>query len=176
MATLRERIDGDDLLFDSWIVSHGYALYSRDYDIVVNVPAALPPGIPIGDTVGSYFKGQYRFRFTHCPEVHISSSVTDETWRTSWDDLFADYEAWEAAGNPEGFVWGVKGADAYPGLSYVADSPSATSWTERLGHEMHEVTVETNTFVLRLVCHDLQIEQLAVGDPVTRTLKPVETN
>jgi len=41
---------------------------------------------------------------------------------------------------------------------------------------MHEVTVETNTFVLRLVCHDLRIEQLAVGDPVTRTLKPVETN
>ena len=50
MATLRERIEGDDLLFDSWIVSHGYALYSRDYDIVVNVPAALPRGIPIGDT------------------------------------------------------------------------------------------------------------------------------
>jgi len=33
---------------------------------------------------------------------------------------------------------------------------------------MHEVAVETITFLLRLVCHDLRIQQLAVGDPVTR--------
>jgi hypothetical protein len=38
---------------------------------------------------------------------------------------------------------------------------------------MHEVIVATNTFALRLVCHDLRIQQLAVGDPLTRTLKPV---
>jgi hypothetical protein len=62
---------------------------------------------------------------------------------------------------------------AYPGLSYVADSPVAASWTERLGHEMLEVEVETGTFILRLVCHDLRIQHLAVGDPVTRRLNPI---
>lgn len=62
----------------------------------------------------------------------------------------------------------------YPGLSYVTNSALAVSWAERLGHEMHEVMVETNTFVLRLVCHDLRVQQLAVGDPVTRTLKQLD--
>ena len=72
-------------------------------------------------------------------------------------------------------MWGVNHADAYPGLSYVrVHSQLAASWTERLGNEMHEVAVETNAFVLRLVCSDLRVQQLAVGDPVTRTLNPVD--
>jgi hypothetical protein len=100
---------------DSGIVSHGYAPQVRDYDIVVDVPAALPPGVPIGDTTGSYIMGRYRYRFTHCPESHITSSVGDDSWRLSWDDVFIDYEVWQAASNPEGFVWGVNWADAYPG-------------------------------------------------------------
>ena len=174
MASFPERIESDELFFDSGIVSHGYALHLRDYDVVIDVPAALPPDVPIGDTTGSYIKGRYRYRFTHCPEAHIVSCVADESWRRSWDDVFIDYEAWEAAGNPEGFVWGVNWADAYPGLSYVTNSLLATSWTERLDNEMHEVAVETNTFVLRLVCHDLQIHRLAVGDPRTQTLADLE--
>jgi hypothetical protein len=92
----------------------------------------------------------------------------------SWDDVLIDWDEWEAADNPEGFVWGKKFADAYPGLSYVTDSPLAASWTERLGHEMHEVMIETNTFLLRLVCHDLRVQQLAVGDPATQTLQPLD--
>lgn len=175
MASFRERIESDDLLFDSGIVSHGYARHLRDYDVVLDVPAALPPEVPIGDTTGSYIIGRYRYRFTHCPEAHVISSVGDEIWRRSWDDVFTDYEAWEAAGNPDGFVWGTDWADAYPGLSYVTNSPLASSWAERLGHEMHEVIVETNTFALRLVCHDLRVQQLAVGDPLTRTLKPLDS-
>lgn len=146
----------------------------RDYDIVIDVPAALPPEVPIGDTTGSYIQGRYRYRFTHCPEVRVTTEVRDEVWQYSWDEVFIDYQAWEAAGNPEGFVWGVNAADAYPGISYVTDSPLAASWTERLAHEMHEIAIETNTFALRLVCHDLRIDQLAVGDPWTLELTLVE--
>jgi hypothetical protein len=51
--------------------------------------------------------------------VRVTSRGGDETWRWSWDDLFIDYETCERAGNPEGFVWGVNWADAYPGLEYV---------------------------------------------------------
>jgi hypothetical protein len=36
------------------------------------------------------------------------------------------------------------------------------------------MTVETNTFILQLVCHDLRVSQLAVGDPLTQTLKPLD--
>jgi hypothetical protein len=175
VPNLRQRIDSDELFFDSGIVSHGYAPHLRDYDVVIDVSAALPPPeVTIGDTTGSYTKGRYQYRFTHCPEAHVTSRVGDDAWRLSWDDVFIDCEEWEAAGNPEGFVWGVNAADAYPGLSYVTDSPLAESWTARLGHEMHEVTVETNTFILQLVCHDLWVQQLAVGDPLTQTLKPLD--
>jgi hypothetical protein len=175
VASLRDRIEADDRFLDSAVVSHGFTDYLRDYDIVIDVPAALPPDVPIGDTTGSYIEGRYRYRFTHCPEAHVASAVEDGVWRRSWDEVFTDYVAWEDAGHPDGFVWGVKYADAYPGLSYVADGPLAARWTERLARAMHEVAVETNTFTLRLVCHDLHVEQLAIGDPRTRTLTPINS-
>lgn len=188
MTGLKERVENDELFLDSAIIFHGYAPYLRDYDVVVDVPAALPPGIPVvrqttastviplGDSAGSYIMGRYRYRFTHSPEVHVTSRVSDDTWRRSWDDLFTDYETWETAGNPEGFVWGVSWAVAYPGLEYVGGSELAASWAERLGREMHEITVESNTFALRMVCHDLRIDQLATGDPVTQVLSPVDSS
>ncbi len=134
MPSFRERIDGDELLFDSVIVAHGYAPHLRDYDVVIDVPAALPPGVPIGDTVGSYIMGRYRYRFTHCPEAHVTSSVDDDSWRVSWDDVFIDFKEWEAANNPEGVVWGLKFADAYPGLSYVSESSLAASLVSSCRH------------------------------------------
>jgi hypothetical protein len=174
VTSLRERVESDELFFDSGIISHGYAAHLRDYDVVLDVPAALPAGVPIGDTTGSYIQGRYSYRFTHCPEIRLVSTVSDETWRQSWDDLFIDYKAWERAGKPEGFAWYVGWVDAYPGLSYVVDPPVAASWAQRLNTDMHEVEIETNVFILRLVFHDLRIEQLAVGDPQTRTLKAMD--
>ena len=174
MPNVRQRIDSDELFFDSRIVAHGYAPDLRGYDVVIDVSAALPHEVTIGDTTGSYTKGRYRYRFAHCPEARVTSRIRNDTWRLSWDEVFVDHEEWEAAGNPEGFVWGVKEADAYPGLWYVTDSTLAASWTERLGHEMHEAVVDTNVFMLQLVCHDLRVQQLAVGEPFTQTLKTLD--
>jgi hypothetical protein len=67
MKSLRERIENDDLLFDSGIVSHGYAPHMRDYDVVFDVPAAVPPEVPSSDATVGYILGRYRYRFTHCP-------------------------------------------------------------------------------------------------------------
>jgi hypothetical protein len=131
MGDLRDRIETDDLFLDSAIVSHGFAAHRRDYDIVIDVPAAKPAGRE------SYIEGRYLYRFTHCPEIHLTSAVPDANWRQSWDDIFIDYAAWEQAGSPGGFVWDV-GLYAYPGLSYVRDSALARSWSERLGRNMHE--------------------------------------
>lgn len=174
MSSLRERIDEDDLFFDSAIVSHGFAPHLRDYDVVIDVPAALPPEVAIGDSTGSYIMGRYRYRFTHCLEAHLLSTVSEDVWKRSWDEVFTDYATWVAASHPEGFVWGTNHADAYPGLSYVPESTLATAWTARLGRDMHEVIMETNVFVLRLVCHELRVLQLAVGDPETGELRSVE--
>jgi hypothetical protein len=167
MPNLKERIEEDDRFFDSAIDSHGYAPHMRDYDIVIERPAANPYG------GGSYVEGRYRYRFTHCPEVRVTSALGDDVWRESWDEHFIDFAAWERAGEPEGFVWGVGWSVAYPGLSYVVDSALAASWSRRLGREMHEVGAESNAFALRLVCHDLVVRRLAVGDPVTGELTPV---
>ncbi len=157
-----------DPLFDSAIVRHGFAPYMRDYDVIVEVPAAKPDGS------GSYIEGQYRYRFTHCVEAHVVTTVKPETWKVSWGDDFIDYAAWEEAECPEGYVWGVEFSDAYPGAKRILDSERAISWTEALGRRMHEIEVETNAFLIRLVCHDLRIDQLAVGDPATGELTPIE--
>lgn len=39
---------------------------------------------------------------------------------------------------------------------------------------MHEVRIETNAWVLRLVFHDLRVEQLAAGDPTTGALTDLQ--
>jgi len=39
---------------------------------------------------------------------------------------------------------------------------------------MHEVLIETNKFTLRLICHDLRVERLALGDPITGELVELE--
>ena len=60
-------------------------------------------------------------------------------------------------GEPEGFVWGVNWADAYSGLAYVDESATAASWSDKLGFLMHEVVIETNTYTLALVFHDVAV-------------------
>ena len=141
----------------------------RDYDIVIEVPAANPHG------GGSYVEGRYRYRFTHCPEARVTTAVRDDVWQESCGDDFIDFDAWRRVGEPPGFVWGVCWAVAYPGLSYVAGSVLARSWSARMGREMHEVRVESNAFELRLVCDDLVVQRIAVGDPVTGRLTQVDT-
>jgi hypothetical protein len=174
MTTFAERIEGEDERFvDSWVDSHGFTPYNRDYDVVITTVAALPPEVPIGDTAGSYLEGRNRYRFTYCTEADVATAVRDETWRESFDDGFTDHDSWQAAGMPEGF-WGAQPTDTYPGLSYVADSPRVALWTERPKREMHEVAVETNKFTLHLVCHDLRVERLALGDPITGELVELE--
>ena len=168
MTGIADRIEEDDLFLDSGVVAHGFAPHGRDYEVVIDVPAASPHG------GAGYIQGRYVYRFTHCPEVRITSAVGSEAWRTSWLDCFIDYAEWERAGSPDGFVWGLDYADAYPGLSYVAGSSLAAKWSERLAHDMHEVRIETNVFDLSLVFHDLDVRRTHVGDAISRELSPVE--
>ncbi len=157
-----------DPLFDSAIVRHGFTPHMRDYDVIVEVPAAKPDGS------GSYIEGQYRYRFTHCVEAHVETTVKPDTWKVSWGDEFTSYSAWDRAGSPDGYVWGVESSDGYPGASLVADSPRAAVWSERLDRAMYEIQIETNAFLMKLVCHDLRVTQLAVGDPTTGDVMPLE--
>ena len=40
------------------------------------------------------------------------------------------------------------------------NSVPTADWTRRLGHEMHEITLETNAYFLVLVFHDLVVQKL----------------
>lgn len=137
--------------------------------MIIDVPAAKPTG------GGSYVKGRSRYRVTHCTEAIARTTVTPKAWQASWDDIFTNYQAWEQAGKPSGYVWGVEYADAYPGMTHVTESDRARHWTELLGHNLHEVRIQSNVLVLELVFHDLRVTQLAAGDPDCGTLSRLAT-
>lgn len=158
-GSVRERIERDDLFFDNALIAHGYAPHMRDYDVVIDVVASRP------DAPGSYVAERVRYRFTHCVEATTRTTVGADAWRRSWDDVLIDRDAWLAAGEPDGYVWGVKWSAASPGLRYVEHSGRAAEWTERIGREMHEVSIETNAFEIHLVFHDFVVDQLAEFSP-----------
>jgi hypothetical protein len=164
---MRRKIEAGPM-FDMSILEHHFTPYLRDYDIIVESYAADPRG------TGSYAEGLYRYRFDHCPLVHVETAVSDESWKVSWDDHFTDHDAWRAAGEPSGYVWGVNYSDAYPGPKYIHDSSLAAEWSRRLGKLMHEVVIETNGHNVRIIFHDVSIRKIARGDPRTRELEPLE--
>ncbi|MGC1185749.1 MAG: hypothetical protein WA871_00005 [Candidatus Acidiferrales bacterium] len=129
--------------FDSSIVRHGFTRYNRDYDVVIAIN-----------------ESQFRYRFTHCPFANLATVVQDQIWRASWDDVFIRYSDWERGGAPEGFVWGVNYANAYPGARLVEESPLASEWSERFGKQMRHANIQTNTYSLDLVFYDLRVTEL----------------
>lgn len=132
-------------LSDNAVRSHGFTDYHRDYQIVAELG------------IGDELPGKFVFLFRGCVEVEYKLTLPENGF--SVDDVFIDYEQWEAAGSPEGYVWGVKWACAYPGWKYVLDSGRAAVWAEKFKAEMHEVLIETNAFALRLIFHDLAVRE-----------------
>lgn len=155
-------------LFDGGIVSHGFTPWMRDYDVVVDQPATVP------GEARSYIEGRYRYRFTHCVWASVETAVADHVWGMSWDDLFTDATAWEAAGEPEGYLWAVAFMVAYPGAKYIRGSHKAREWTERVAQPMHEVQIITNGHDVRLVFHALRVHKIAQGSTTTDALVPIE--
>lgn len=150
-------------LCDVAVLEHRFARYMRDYVLFVeqNVWTGKP-------------KGRYRIVFTHCVVANVRTTVSDEIWKQSWEDVFADYERWKAEGEPEGFVWGVCWSNAYPGLEYASDSALALAWSERLGKVMHEIVVETEAFHIQLVFHDVRVEHVDDrSNLVDKTITPL---
>lgn len=149
-------------LFDVAVLRHGFTPYMRDYELQVETDW----------TDGA--AGRYQYLFTHCVAADYETRVPDHVWPESWDDAFTDYERYMQAGKLSGFVWGVNWAMAYPGWEYQADSPRAKSWSEQLGHHMHEVSLETNAYLLRLVFHEVRVRKINDDtDLIRRVLIPI---
>lgn len=132
--------------FDDAITDHGFTQYNRDYRLVAEIYSARRGR-------GTELEAIYTFLFRGCVEAHYRSEVPIGF---SMDEVLLDLDRANAAGDP-GFVWGVNHAVAYPGLTYIGESARTREWESRLGILMHEVLIETNTYSLRLVFHDVTV-------------------
>ncbi|MDQ6886138.1 MAG: hypothetical protein M3068_02475 [Gemmatimonadota bacterium] len=141
------------------VLEHRYASWMRDYEVEVEAAWSEEQ------------QGRYLYRFRHCPVAHVVSRLGDDVWRQSWPDVYTDHGAWVEAGEPEGFVWGMRWSFAKPGLSHVETSEQAKAWSQRLGKTMHEVKIETDVYQLRLIFHSLIVrkvsDELLILDPAT---------
>jgi hypothetical protein len=134
---------------DFAVVWHSFTDYGRDYQIIIEDCHGSDPG-------------QHKLTFTHCVHAFVESRVRDDVWPVSWGDEFIDYDKWVTAGEPGGYVWGTKWSLAYPGIEAVEESPIAKEWSDRLGKNMYEITLETDRFFLRLIFHSIKSEK--IGD------------
>jgi len=141
---------------DFGVMHHGFAPHGRDYVLVLQAA------------------GTYEMILTHVVELHYETRVHDQVWPKSWDDCLTDYAAWEAAGEPDGYVWGTNWSLAYPGLDTPDDDPIAAQWSQRLGKPMFFLALETDRFRLSLVFHDVRTRKLSDDDSsVRRVLIPL---
>lgn len=133
-------------VFDNALLHHAYKDYMRDYELIVDVH------------VGPAVQGTYSYLFRYCVEVDIRTALRPDTYRQSWDERLSDYETGK---DLDGYVWGVKWSQLYPGWERHPSSERAAAWSEQLGVELHEVVVDTTAYRITLVFADLQVEKIA---------------
>ena len=147
---------------DFAVLDHGFLPHGRDYSIVVESALGKDPG-------------HHRFQFTHVVVAIYTTRVEDDLLRKSWEDTFVDYEEWERAGTPAGYVWGTNWSLADPGMRAVEPSQLATDWSERLQKPMYELKLETDRFSLFLVFHSLRTAKIDDRtDTVAQVIVPIE--
>jgi hypothetical protein len=146
---------------DFGVMRHGFAPHGRDYSFVVEVG-----GAERGAT--------YELTFTHVVQLKYETRVHDQVWPTSWNDVLLDYAAWEAAGHPDGYVWGTNWSLAYPGVSAPDSDVEAEAWSKRLGQPMFAASIETDRFLIDLVFHGVRSRKLTdEGGTVRQVLNPL---
>lgn len=128
---------------DFAVLSHGFAFHGRDYIFMLQAA------------------GTFELLLTHVVELQYETRVRDDVWPSSWDDTFTDYARWEAAGEPDGYVWGSNWSLAYPGLTLLKEDPGAASWSIRLGKALHAATLETDRFWMRVVFHEARTRKVS---------------
>ncbi|HLG48117.1 MAG TPA: hypothetical protein VKY24_17880 [Reyranella sp.] len=141
---------------DFAVLRHGFADHGRDYLFLIQAG------------------GTYELILTHVVEMHYETRVRDDVWSVSWDDCLIDYAEWQAAGEPDGYVWGSNWSLAYPGLEMPDDDPAAAGWTTRAGKSMHAMAVETDRFRISMVFHDARSNKISDDNSIIdRVLIPL---
>ncbi len=163
MSTVQEILKKESF-FDAAIIRHGFTDYMRDYEIIVGARDG-PPNTDL-----------HAYQFIGCVEAQYQTRVAPLVFVQSLPDEYVysgpDYPSKEG---PDGFIWGVRYSNAYPGLIYVENGDRAHYWSQLLKRKMHEVTVETEAFHLRLVFTEVRYHFLGVEpEVVIRKDYPIE--
>ncbi|WP_148041381.1 YxiG-like protein [Rufibacter immobilis] len=137
-----------DEIYDVAILRHGFTDYVRDYQFEIEANW-------IGDLAGRYI-----LTFKHCYDLIYKTLIDDDLIKKSWDDLFTDFETWEKHKEPDGFVWGTNWSLAYPGFEEIKDSEKANDWSKRLGKQMKESKLETNSFEITLIHEEWNLKKI----------------
>ena len=135
---------------DFAVLEHRFLPHARDYSVIIQDCLGADPG-------------EHQLVFTHCVRADYETRVGDAIFAKSWDDVFCDFKAWKAGGEPDGFVWGVNWSNAYPGISVIEPSLLADEWSRRIGKSFYEIVLETNTFWLRLIFHAIRHQKLSAN-------------
>ena len=147
MISVKELLEKHDF-FDTAVLRHGFTDYMRDYEIII---AAFY----------SHHEVYTRYQFIGCVEAVYESVIRPDVLKASLPDRFVfagpDYPDVE---DPAGYIWGVRYSTAYPGLEYVLDGKRAKHWARKLGRPMHEIALETECYLLRLVFADIRVEDI----------------
>jgi hypothetical protein len=152
VLTVKELLEREDFL-DAALLRHGFTDYMRDYEIIVSGRDG-PPRTDV-----------HRYLFIGCAEAVYQTAVSSEYFGPSLPDEFVlagpDNPEEEI---PDGFIWGVRWACAYPGLTYRRDGERARYWEGLLQRPMHEVFLETNAYSLLLVFADVRHSYIGVAN------------
>jgi hypothetical protein len=140
-----------DDVFDQAIVFHGFADYMRDYEVFIYATADPRTGIRPEHLL---------YRFTHCVRATVTSALSPEVWKRSLDERLIDYDQGR---DLDGYVWGVKWQELYPGMKLVPDSADARRWSRELELPFYEAAIETNGHKLSLVFSDLSVQTVQPG-------------
>jgi hypothetical protein len=137
---------------DVGVMSHGFADHGRDYQFIIE------------DCIGTN-PGTYRLTFTHVVAMEYLTALSASHWSEAWSDDFVDYDRWEAAGEPKGYVFGTNWSNAYPGFAAIAGHAGAAEWSLKLGHPMHAASLHTERFKMTVVFHDALLAKLSDDAP-----------
>lgn len=140
-----------DQVFDQAVVFHGFADFMRDYDVITYVTTDPRTGIP---------PVHLRYRFTKCVRADAVTAVRPDVWAQSLNDLLTDYST---GVDMDGYVWGVKWQNIYPGMTLIEDSPAAAEWSSAVGIPFHEASITMNGHDLSLIFSELDVVSLDQG-------------
>ena len=152
MLTVKQLLEREDF-FDAAIVRHGFTDYMRDYEVYVSARNG-PPNTD-----------NHLYQFVGCVEAVYKTELSPELFNMSLPDEFVlsgpDYPDKD---DPDGFIWGVRFAETYPGWTYVENGDRAQEWSKRLNRPMHELLITTGAYSLTLVFIDLRYKFLGNSD------------